>query len=232
MIGREILSQGFDVHITQNSLVISKPKIINACSKTTEDEIDINMIDTDVISNDKSRLISVFEKFKDSFITGFPRTRVSTGKLEIRLIDPNVTVQRSPYRLSEEERRIVREIIGELIKANIVRPSNSSYANPMLLVKKKDGSDRLCVDFRELNKNTVADRYPLPLTPDQIARLQQARYLISLDMTTGFHQIPIHPNSTEYTAFVTPDGQYEYITMPFGLKKMHRPFFRGPFSMP
>ena len=102
----------------------------------------------------------------------------------------------------------------------------------MLLVKKKDGSDRLCVDFRELNKNTVADRYPLPLTPDQIARLQQARYLISLDMTTGFHQIPIHPNSTEYTAFVTPDGQYGYITMPFGLKKMHRPFFRGPFSMP
>lgn len=178
MIGREILSQGFDVHITQNSLVISKPKIINACSKTTEDEIDINMIDTDVISNDKSRLISVFEKFKDSFITGFPRTRVSTGKLEIRLIDPNVTVQRSPYRLSEEERRIVREIIGELIKANIVRPSNSSYASPMLLVKKKDGSGKLCVDFRELNKNTVADRDPLPLIADQIARSQMQDTLL------------------------------------------------------
>ncbi|XP_033352004.1 uncharacterized protein LOC117234672 [Bombus vosnesenskii] len=160
MIGREILSQGFDVTITQNSVDICKTKTINACSKTPEDEININAVDTDVVGNDKSRLISVLEKFKDSFITGFPRTRVSTGQLEIRLIDPNVTVQRSPYRLSEEERRIVRERIDELIRAKIVRPSNSPFASPILLVKKKDGSDRLCVDFRALNKNTVADRGP------------------------------------------------------------------------
>uniref|UniRef100_UPI00143AB696 uncharacterized protein LOC117161613 n=2 Tax=Bombus vancouverensis nearcticus TaxID=2705178 RepID=UPI00143AB696 len=210
MVGREILSQGFDVYITRNSVDICRTKVVNTCSKTPEDEIDINAADTDVIGNDKSRLISVLEKFKDSFITGFPRARVSTGQLEIRLIDPNVTVQRSPYRLSEEERRIVRERIDELIKAKIVRPSNSPFASPILLVKKKDGSDRLCVDFRALNKNTVADRYHLLLIADQIARLQKARYFISLDMASGFHQIPIHPNSTEYTAFVTPDRQYEH----------------------
>nr|XP_033199277.1 uncharacterized protein LOC117161683 [Bombus vancouverensis nearcticus]XP_033204812.1 uncharacterized protein LOC117165556 [Bombus vancouverensis nearcticus] len=220
MVGREILSQGFDVYITRNSVDICRTKVVNTCSKTPEDEIDINAADTDVIGNDKSRLISVLEKFKDSFITGFPRARVSTGQLEIRLIDPNVTVQRSPYRLSEEERRIVRERIDELIKAKIVRPSNPPFASPILLVKKKDGSDRLCVDFRALNKNTVADRYPLPLIADQIARLQKARYFISLDMASGFHQIPIHPNSTEYTAFVTPDGQYD--SEGYGAILMHR----------
>ncbi|XP_050495327.1 uncharacterized protein LOC126876528 [Bombus huntii] len=194
MIDREILSQGFDVTITRNSVDICKTKTINACSKTSKNEININAVDTDVVGNDKSRLISVLEKFKNSFITGFPRTRVSTGQLEIRLIDPNVTVQRSPYRLSEEERRIVRERIDELIRAKIVRPSNSPFASPILLVKKKDGSDRLCVDFRALNKNTVANRYSLPLIADQIARLQKARYFISLDMASGFPFILIRRN--------------------------------------
>ncbi|XP_050488692.1 uncharacterized protein LOC126872634 [Bombus huntii] len=80
MIGREILSQGFDVNITQDSLVICKTKIINACGKVAEDAVDINEVDTDVIGNDKDRLISVLEKFKESFITGLPRTRVSTGQ--------------------------------------------------------------------------------------------------------------------------------------------------------
>ena len=123
-------------------------------------------MDTEVLGDDKGRLIFILDRFKNSFITGFPRIRVNTGQLEIRLIDPNITVQKSPYRLSEEERRIVRERINELLRANIIRPSNSPFASPILLVKKKDGSDRLCVDFRALNKNTVADRYPLSLIAD------------------------------------------------------------------
>ncbi|XP_012246642.1 uncharacterized protein LOC105681473, partial [Bombus impatiens] len=172
MIGREILSQGFDVNVTRNSVDICKTKMVNACSRVAKDAVNINEVDTDVVGNDKNRLTSVLQKFKESFITGFPRYRVNTGQLEIRLIDPNVTVQRSPYRLSEEERRIVRERIGELIRAKIIRPSSSPFASPILLVKKKDGSDRLCVHFRALNKNTVADRYPLPLIADQIARLK------------------------------------------------------------
>ena len=76
-------------------------------------------------------------------------------------------------------------------------------------MKKKNGSDRLRVDPRELNQSIVADRYPLLLIADQVVRLQEARYFISLDMASGFHQIPTYPNSAQYTAFVTPDRQYE-----------------------
>ena len=83
MIGREILSQGFDVHTTRDSLDICKTKIVNACNRTVENEIDLSEVDTEVLGNDKGRLISILERFRNSFITGFPRTRVTTGQLEI-----------------------------------------------------------------------------------------------------------------------------------------------------
>uniref|UniRef100_A0A6M2DDL8 RNA-directed DNA polymerase n=1 Tax=Xenopsylla cheopis TaxID=163159 RepID=A0A6M2DDL8_XENCH len=227
MIGREILNQGFDIKITHDSFTICKTKMINICTKSTVNEIDIKCVNTDVQGEDWNRLVHILEEYKDSFISGFPRTRVITGELKVRLIDPNVIVQRRPYRLSVEERQVVRTKISELIEAKIIRPSHSPFASPILLVKKKDGTDRLCVDYRELNKNMVADRYPLPLISDQIARLQNAKFFVSLDMASGFHQIPIHPDSIEYTAFVTPDGQYEYMTMPFGLKNAPSVFQRA-----
>lgn len=78
-------------------------------------------------------------------------------------------------------------------------------------------SDRLCVDYRELNSNTLRDHYPLPLITDQIDQLSNWYFYNSLDMASGFHQIPISETSIEKTAFVTPDGLFEYLTMPFGL---------------
>ncbi|XP_047543307.1 uncharacterized protein LOC125075643 [Vanessa atalanta] len=81
----------------------------------------------------------------------------------------------------------------------------------------KNGEDRLCVDYRELNTNTVRDNYPLPLISEQLDQLADAKYFTCLDMAAGFHQVPISEASIEKTAFVTPDGQYEYLTMPFGL---------------
>ncbi|CAK1585469.1 unnamed protein product [Parnassius mnemosyne] len=80
----------------------------------------------------------------------------------------------------------------------------------------KNGEDRLCVDYRELNVNTVRDHYPLPLISEQLDQLAEAKYFTCLDMAAGFHQIPIEPNSIEKTAFITPDGQYDYLTMPCG----------------
>lgn len=81
----------------------------------------------------------------------------------------------------------MRDKIKELLDAAIIRESSSPFPSPILLVKKKDGTDRLCVDYRELDSNTVPDRYPLPLIGDQIQRLVGAHYFTSLDMASGYH---------------------------------------------
>ncbi|CAH2265776.1 jg7961 [Pararge aegeria aegeria] len=123
----------------------------------------------------------------------------------------------SLYRLAPVEREKVQKIIKELMDKNIIRESNSPFASPIIMVKKKNGEDRLCVDYRELNANTVRDHYPLPLISEQLDQLADAKYFTCLDMAAGFHKIPISKESIEKTSFITPDGQYEYLTMPFGL---------------
>jgi hypothetical protein len=156
-----------------------------------------------------------------------PTTQVKTGELKIRLIDPCRTVQRRPYKMSAEERKVIRDRVKELLDAGIIRPSCSPFASPALLVKKRDGSDRMCIDYRELNTNTVSDRYPLPLINDQIARLNGANFFSLLDCASGFHLIPVNADSIETTAFITPDGQFEFLTMPFGLKNAIAVFQRA-----
>lgn len=84
------------------------------------------------------------------------------------------------------------------------------------MVKKKNGSDKICVDYRAFNRVTVKDCNPLPLIHDHLDRLGRGRYFTTLDMASGFHQIPIAEDSISKTAFVIPDGHYEYLRMPFG----------------
>lgn len=107
--------------------------------------------------------------------------------------------------------------MSELLGAGIIRESSSSYASPVLLVKKKDGNNRMCIDYRKLNLRTIKDRFPLPRIDDQIDKLNGCSIFTSLDLSYGYRQIPIVEGSKHLTSFVTPEGQYEYNRMPFGL---------------
>ncbi|CAH2105851.1 unnamed protein product [Euphydryas editha] len=229
MIGREILKQGFTISMSESSLIISKQKSVATCAYEPESVFSLDDIDTDI--QNKEPLLSLLKAFSHAFIDSLPRTRVTSGELIIRLQDPNRTVYRRPYRLSSDERQIVRSKVRELMEANIIRPSQSPFASPILLVKKRDGSDRMVVDYRELNSNTVPDRFPLPLIADQLARLSGASFYTCLDCASGFNQIPIKdPDSIERTAFITPDGQFEYLAMPFGLRNAPSVFQRAVSS--
>lgn len=216
IIGRDILEQGLHVEISSDSIKFSLRESINTCQIVNY--FDFSSIDTDLQGNEKEQLLNLLHKYSEFFIDHIPTRRVTTGELKIDLIDQHKTVQRRPYRLSPAEKVIVRNKIQSLLDAKVIRESSSPFASPILLVKKKDGTDRMCVDFRELNANTRPEHYPLPRIDEQVDRLNGAHFFSSLDMASGYHQIRVSPESVERTAFVTPDGQYEYLAMPFGLR--------------
>lgn len=199
---------------SQGATLFHQPTVNHVRSHSdTFDSLDCDLTDDDQINE----LRVLLSKYSHLFIRGYPSTRVNTGELEIRLKDSTKCVERRPYRLSPIEREKVRDMVKELLEHNIIRESKSSFSSPIILVKKKNGKDRMCVDYRELNRNTLRDHYPLPIISDQIDQLAGGTYYSTFDMAAGFHQIPISEGSIERTAFVTPDGLYEYLAMPFGL---------------
>lgn len=110
-------------------------------------------------------------------------------------------VRRMPFAVRQEVARQLRE----MQEAKVISPSNSPWASPVVLVRKKDGFLRFCIDFRALNSVTKADTFPLPRI-DDLDQLGRAKYFSTMDLASGFWQIKIHTDSKEKTAYITPQG--------------------------
>ena len=121
------------------------------------------------------------------------------------------------YAMSDSERTEVRKWIEENMSKGFIQNSSSSFASPILFVKKKDGSLRLCVDYRALNDITIKDRYPLPRIEETLNQIRGAKYFTRLDLRSAYNLIRIKEGDEWKTAFRTRYGLYEFLVMPFGL---------------
>jgi hypothetical protein len=153
--------------------------------------------------------------FPDALPDGLPPSREVDHRIE--LIPGSVPPSRPTIRLSATELAELKKQLTELEAAGFIRPSKSPFGAPILFVKKKDGTMRMCVDYRALNRITVKNSYPLPRVDELFDRLQGARFFSKIDLRSGYHQIRIAPEDVPKTAFRTRYGHYEFLVLPFGL---------------
>ena len=170
-------------------------------------------------NNDSESVRYMLEEYRDVFPddlpAGLPPERAIDHRIE--LMPGSSPTSRPTYRMSMTELDELKKQLQELVDHGFVQPSKSPYGAPVLFVKKKDGSTRMCVDYRALNKITVKNKYPLPRVDELFDRLLGARYFSKIDLRSGYHQVRIHPDDVPKTAFRTRYGHYEFRVLPFGL---------------
>lgn len=176
-------------------------------TKVEADFPEFNHIEDAHVRKEVIKLVTEYQpkKIKDSPV-----------KMKIILSDDDPIYQRA-RRLPPKEKENVNNQIKEWLKDGIIKPSSSEYAVPVVPVKKKDGTTRVCVDYRPINRKIIKDRYPLPVIEDQIDALEGAKVFTTLDLANGFFHVPIEPESQKFTSFITSGGQYEFLRAPFGL---------------
>ena len=204
----------------------------NKCFAMTMNDIDtalaqhqraaINPLEVNELTEETDVLTKLPSEYHD-FVDVFDRTKADELPPH-RTYDHKIIIEgegqmpRSKiYPMSGDKLQKVKEYLKENLKKGFISPSTAPYASPVLFVVKPNGSLRFCVDYRKLNALTRRNRYPIPLIDETLARVTGCKYLTKLDIIAAFNKLRMHPDSEDYTTFVTSMGAYKYHVLPFGL---------------
>ena len=162
--------------------------------------------------------IPIVRDFSDVFPNDLPGlTPDREVEFIIYLVPRTTPIFKAPYRMAPKELKKLKVQLQELLDKGFIRYSVSPWGAPVLFVKKKDGSMRLCIDYRELNKVTVRNNYPLPRIDDLYYQLRGACVFSKIDLRSGYHQLRVKSEDVLKIAFRTRYGHYEFLIIPFGL---------------
>lgn len=198
------------------------PTITKTTPALTEEKRHIlwNMVSSchaELPDDERQKLFHLLSQFGDIF-AGPQELPGRTSKLKHSIDTGDAHPVRQPVRRIPPARRSeVTELLKEMIEKDIIQPSSSPWASPIVLVKKKDGSTRFCIDYRKLNAITRKDAYPLPRIDETLDTLQGSKWFSTLDLASGYWQVELNEDSQDRTAFCTPNGLFEFKVLPFGL---------------
>lgn len=204
-----------------SKIMDSEPQLsmIYACEATEEKEMELCAVEvTKDQSNMEPAIRKLLAEYADIFRepTQLPPFREHHNH-RISLQEGANPVNQRLYRYALYQKNEIDKIVQEMLQSGTIQPSSSPYASPVVLVKKKDGTWRLCVDYRRLNELTIKNRFPIPLIEDLMDELGGSMIYSKIDLRAGYHQVRMEVDDIHKTAFKTHSGHYEYIVMPFGL---------------
>ena len=162
--------------------------------------------------------VPVVQEFLDVFpsdLPGVPPDRDIDFAIDLEPGTKPISIP--PYRMAPAELKELKDQLQDLLSKGFIRPSVSPWGAPVLFVKKKDGTMRMCIDSRQLNKVTVKTKYPFPHINDSFDQLQGEPLFSKIDLRSGYHQLKIRASDIPKTAFRTRYGHYEFLVMSFGL---------------
>ena len=162
--------------------------------------------------------VPIVQDFPDVFpeeLTSLPPEREIEFKID--LVPGVAPISKTPYRMAPAELKELKIQLQDLLERGFIKESDSPWGAPVLFVKKKDGSLRLCIDYRGLNEVTIKNKYPLPLIDGLFDQLQGSVVYSKLDLRQGYYQLRIKKEDIPKTAFNSRYGHFEFVVMPFGL---------------
>ncbi|GFW89642.1 retrovirus-related Pol polyprotein from transposon 412 [Trichonephila clavipes] len=210
VIGSDLLEQA-SISFTKEGVKFNKyenhAQLMQISAENLQEELDLRHVENRQIKKELEKLIQDYK----------PEKTASTDVTMRIILKDEEPVCQPPRRLAFTERQEVNKQIEEWLNEGIIRPSSAEYASPIVMVKKKDGSSRMCIDYRKLNQKLVKDKFPLPIIEDVLDTLQEAKVYSTLDLRNGFFHVDVDEDCRKYTSFIVPDGQFEFNKVPFEL---------------